>query len=144
MFVFLSFLFVGILSFVYYAGVLFFIVGVIIIFFFLALYLFVSQIELFDARQGLKKEDGKLSRSTAGSIMGIILPLLFCSAAGFLIYNYTSDFLGKAAGMENISIIGLGDIAEKLLSDYSLAVVLTVSLLFTSFLWFLIMGQGEK
>jgi len=143
-FMFLSFLFAGILNFVYYSGVLFFIAGIIIIFFFLALYLFVSQVELFNTGQELKKEERKLSRSAAGSVMSVLLPFLLCSAAGYLVYDYTSDFLDKVSGMENISILSLGDIAKRLLSDYSLAVILTISLSFLSFLWFLIMGQEEK
>lgn len=142
-FMFLSFLFVGILSFVYYSGVLFFIIGFIIIFFFLALHLFVFQIKLFGNKEELKKVR-KPKNGTAGVVFNILLPLLFCTAAGYLIYEYTSDFLLKATVSEEITIVSLSDITGQFLTDYSLILIFITALLFISFLWFLIIGQGEK
>jgi hypothetical protein len=142
-FMFLSFLFVGILSFVYYSGVLFFIVGMIIIFFFLSLNLFVFQVRLFGNSDKFKKE-GKLKNSAAGSIFNILLPLLFCGIIGYLIYVYTSGFLQNIAVIEDITITGLSDITRLFLTEYSLVLILIIALLVMSFFWFLIIGRDEK
>jgi len=140
-FLFLSFLFVGILSFVYYWCILFFIAGIFIMFFFLSLYLFVFQIELFGDKERL---DEKINGNIKGTIVDIILPFLFCAAIGYLIYNYTSDFLQKVSGSGNIFIIGLSDIAGKFFTNYSLILIIIIAVLFVSFLWFIIISLDEK
>jgi len=93
LFVFLSFLFFGILSFVFYAGILFFTAGITIIFFFILLYLLVFQIELSGKEEVLNRNKNHDNNNTAGIILNIILPILFCGFMGYLIYGCTSDFL---------------------------------------------------
>ena len=134
-FLFLSFLFVVILCFVYYSSILFFIVGIFIIFFFMSLYMLVSQIELFGDG---KRVDEKINSNTKGIIVDIVLPFLFCAAIGYLIYDYTSDFLQKVSGSANILIINLSDITGKFFTDYNLILIVVIAALFVSFLWFII------
>ena len=140
-FLFLSFLFVGILSFVYYSGILFFIAGIFVMFFFISLYMFVFQIELFGDKERL---DEKLNNNIKGIIVHIILPFLFYAAIGYLIYNYTSGFLQKVSGSGNIFIIGLSDITGKFFTNYSLILIIIIAVLFVSFLWFIIVSLEEK
>lgn len=143
LFMFLTFLFVGILSFVYYSGILFFIIGIIIVFFFLSLYLFVFQVKLFGDKEKLKR-DGKLNNSNTGKVFNILLPLLFSAAIGYLIYAYTYGFLQNITVNKEITITGPSDITRLFLTDHSLVLILMVGLLFISFLWFLIIGLDEK
>ena len=110
-------------------------------FFFMSLYLFVFQVELFSNNERL---DEKLNSNTRGIIVDIILPFLFCAAIGYLIYNYTSDFLQKVSGSGNFFIIGLSDIAGKFFTDYSLILIIMIAVLFVSFLWFIIISLDEK
>ena len=143
LFMFLAFLFVGVLSFAYYSGALFFIVGIIILFFFLSLYLFVFQVRLFGNKEKLK-QDGKSNNSNTVKIFNVLLPLSFCAAIGYLIYIYTSGFLRNITVTKEITIVGLSDITGLFLTDHSLVLILVVALLFISFLWFLIIGLDKK
>ncbi|HEY4695553.1 MAG TPA: hypothetical protein VIH13_01535 [Candidatus Hydromicrobium sp.] len=140
LFLFLTFLFVGVLSFVYYSGILFFIVGIFIMFFFVSLYLFVFQIEFFGSKtepDENKRPNGKIKKI----ISGIVLPFLFCAAVGYLFYIYTSDFLKRVNSSGNIYIVGLSDINKQFFTEYSLILVIVIVSLFISFLWFIIISR---
>lgn len=140
---FLTFLFVGVLSFIYYSGVLFFIVGITVIFFFLSLNLFVFQVRMFgNTEESERKEISKNSR--AGMIFNILLPLLFCGIIGYLIYVSTHGFIRELAIIEDITIAGLGDITGLLLTDYRMILIFIIAMLVMSFFWFLIIGRDKK
>ncbi len=142
-FMFLTFLFVGVLSFIYYSGVLFFIVGITVIFFFLSLNLFVFQVRMFgNTEESERKEISKNSR--AGMIFNILLPLLFCGIIGYLIYVSTHGFIRELAIIEDITIAGLGDITGLLLTDYRMILIFIIAMLVMSFFWFLIIGRDKK
>ena len=139
LFLILVFLFVGILSFVYYSGILVFIVGVFVIFFLVSLYLFVFQIEFFESKTDEdrdRRNDNKIK-----TIGGIILPALFCAGIGYLFYIYTSDFLKDAVLSGNIYIVGLGDINKQFFIEYSPILVIVIASLFISFLWFIMISK---
>ncbi len=139
LFLILVFIFVGILSFVYYSGILVFIVGVFIIFFLVSLYLYVFQIEFFEGMTDGdrdRRDDNKIK-----TIGGIILPALFCAGIGYLFYIYTSDFLKDAVLSGNIYIIGLGDINKQFFIEYSPILVIVIASLFISFLWFIMISK---
>ena len=139
LFLILVFLFVGILSFVYYSGILVFIVGVFVIFFLVSLYLFVFQIEFFESKTDEdrdRRNDNKIK-----TIGGIVLPALFCAGIGYLFYIYTSDFLKDAVLSGNIYIVGLGDINKQFFIEYSPILVIVIASLFISFLWFIMISK---
>jgi hypothetical protein len=140
LFLILTFLFAGILSFVYYSGILVFIVGVFVIFFLVSLYLFVYQIEFFGIKtdgDGDRRNDDKIKK-----IIGrIILPVLFCAGIGYLFYIYTSDFLRDAVLNGNIYIVGLGDINKQFFIEYGPILVIVIASLFISFLWFIMISK---
>ena len=139
LFLILVFLFVGILSFVYYSGILVFIVGVFVIFFLVSLYLFVFQIEFFESKTDEdrdRRNDNKIK-----TIGGIILPALFCAGIGYLFYIYTSDLLKDAVLSGNIYIVGLGDINKQFFIEYSPILVIVIAALFISFLWFIMISK---
>ena len=139
LFLIMVFLFVGILSFVYYSGILVFIVGVFVIFFLVSLYLFVFQIEFFESKTDEdrdRRNDNKIK-----TIGGIVLPALFCAGIGYLFYIYTSDFLKDAVLSGNIYIVGLGDINKQLFIEYSPILVIVIASLFISFLWFIMISK---
>jgi len=143
LFLFISFLFAGILSFVYYSAILFFIVGILMVLFFLSLYLFVLQIEIFGNKTG-PDENKKLNGRAKNILLNIIVPLLFCAAAVYFFYKYTVDFLRSVSGSGNIFIAGLGDISKQFFTDYSLILVIITASLLMSFLWFIIISKSEE
>jgi hypothetical protein len=143
LFLFLSFIFGGILYFVNYSGILVFIIGIIMIFFFILLYLFVFQLELFgnDIEAGT---DNKPDQSKKKEIITIITALLFCSAIGYFLYVYTSRFLRDAAINESILITTLSDISSQLSVDYSLVIIILAASLFISSIWLIIIKMEKK
>ncbi len=146
LFLFLSFIFVGVLSFVYYSGVLFFITGIIILFFLVSLYLLVIQVELF-GKEIEGESDKKLKSSTnsiRSRVLNIIIPLLFCIAIGYFIYKYMADFIRGIGITSDILIIGLSDIARQFFADYSLVLIIIMASLFISFLWFITIRTDKK
>jgi hypothetical protein len=140
---FLTFLFVGALSFVYYSGVLLFIAGIIVIFFFLSLNMFTFQAKIF-GKSGKSEREGRLKNNPAAVVLNILLPLLFCGIIGYLIYVYTYGFIKELAVMGDITIVSLSDFTGLLLTDYGMVAVLMIALLVVSFFWFLIIGRDEK
>ncbi len=142
-FLFLSFLFGGILFFVYYSGILVFIIGIIIVFFYILLYLFVFQSELFENNmQTIVNE--KLKHSKKKEIITITLTFLFCSVIGYFIYKYTSGFLNEIAGSETILITTLSDISKQFSIVYGVVIIILAASLFVSFLWFIIIKMEKK
>jgi hypothetical protein len=142
-FMFLTLLFIGVLSFVYYSGVLFFIVGIIIIFFFLSLNIFSSQVKLF-GRSEKPKREGRLNNNPAAVVFNILLPFLFCGVIGYLIYVYSYSFIRGMVVVEDVTIASLGDITGLFLNEYGIVAILMIALLVVSFFWFLIIGRDEK
>jgi len=140
LFLILVFIFVGILSFVYYSGILVFIVGVFVIFFLFSLYSYVFHIKFFEITNNGNRDirdDSKIKKI----IGSIILPALFCAGIGYLFYIYTSDFLKDAVLSGNIYIAGLGDINNQFFIEYSPILVIVVASLFISFLWFIMISK---
>jgi len=140
LFLILAFLFIGILNFVYYSGILVFIVGVFVIFFLVSLYFFVFQIEFFESKtdEGQDRRNDNKIKKTIG---GIILPALFCAGIGYLFYIYTSDFMKDVVLSGNIYIVGLGDINKQFFIEYSPILVIVIASLFISFLWFIMISK---
>jgi len=146
LFLFLSFLFTGVLNFVYYSGVLFFVVGLVMMFFFLLLYLFVFQLEVFRGQEsaGIKVN---LKVSNKDKALDITTALLFCAGFAYFIYIYTSDFLriAKTAGdSAEILIASWSDIGGQLFAEYGLILIIVAVSLFLSFLWFVAIGGKKK
>ncbi len=140
LFLFLTFLFMGILSFVYYSGILVFIIGIFVIFFLISLYLFVFQLQFFgskDKQNGDRKKGSKIKKM----IFEITLPVLFCAGIGYLFYVYTSNFLKKVIISGNIYIVGPGDINRQFFTEYSPVLIIMIASLFISFLWFIIISK---
>ncbi len=137
LFLFLVLFFAGVLSFVYYSGVLFFLIGIIAAFFFLLLYLFVLQIEVFGSPEYPEITDspGGLIKN---KILNIIISIFFCAAAGYPVYRYTDRFLKGVKMAEEsgaVPIVGWGDISGQLFTEYSLLLIIITVSLFLSFLW---------
>lgn len=143
LFLFLSFIFGGILYFVHYSGVLGFLIGIIMIFFFIMLYLLVFQLEFFGNDKGAGT-DKKTDQPKKREIITIITALLFCLAIGYFLYEYTSRFLRDAVINESILVTTLGDVSSQLSIDYGLVIIILAVSLFISSLWIIIIKMEKK
>lgn len=140
LFLFLTFLFMGILSFVYYSGILVFIIGIFVFFFLLSLYLFVFQVEFFGSKTEQDRDRKKYSRIKK-VIFDITLPFLFCAGIGYLFYMYTSDFVKKMVISGSIYIVSSADISKRFFTEYSPVLIIVIASLVISFLWFIIISK---
>ncbi len=156
-FLFLMYVFAGILSFALYSGFTFFTAGFVFTFFFILLYIAVIQWEARRKRSHgqLEPEDGQTSkrdrqngRTTTKNVLNIVLPLLLCSGLGYLIFNSTYGYLagtGNQSGDQpyNISFTDPGLVIKSIFSSYGPVVVILVSALFITFLWFIVIIKSR-
>ena len=148
-FLFLMYIFAGILSFVLYSGFTFFTVGIVFVFFIIILYIVIIQQEIIknNGREPQKPENKtglRNGRKPLRNVLNRILPLLLCGGLGYLVFSGTYKYLAGAGyrngeQLFNISFPDPGLAIKGIFSSYGLALIILVSALFISFLWFIVM-----
>jgi hypothetical protein len=127
---FFVFVFITILSFIFYAGVILFIAGFIFIFVFLVLYLLASGISR-NVQAGLS---GKGIKVTALKAVGVIIALLFCSGLGYIIYSASDGYFPDLDGSQEAYIAGLEEISESLFTTYGIAIIIIIAAVIVIFM----------
>ncbi len=145
--------FTTIIAFVFYSGILLFVMGFAVIFVFTLLYMLTAQLALTGDGPG-KNHSGYADRSgnseTAkkkikiSAILNIAIPVLFCGYLGYLIYSNTHSYFEGVDGTEDISIISLGQISEKLFSEYFPVLLVLILAVLTAAIWFTVMLDYRK
>lgn len=144
---FILFVFTTILSFVFYSGILLFIAGLAFIFVFALLFLLTEQ--LFYNSSGTPLPSSNTERSHAGTItvkiMNIVIPVLFCTGLGYLIYRLTGGYFPADNGVQEISITSIEEISGNIFTRYNISIFLIISAALISFIWFtVILVTGRK
>jgi len=152
-FLFMVFVFTTIIAFVFYSGVLLFITGFAAIFVFTILYMLTVQLRITGEGPGKDKigptgNPGKTETAKKKvkilTILNIAIPVLFCGYLGYLVYINTHHyFKGKVSNVD-ISIISLGQIAEKLFSDYFPVLFVLIAGLLAATIWFTVILDFRK
>ncbi len=145
--------FTTIIAFVFYSGILLFVMGFAVIFVFIILYMLTAKLEIAGDGPG-KNHSGSADRSVETEaekkkvkisiILNIAIPLLFCGYLGYLIYSNTHSYFEEVDGMADISIISLGQISEKLFSDYFPVLLILISAVLTAAIWFTVIMDFRK
>ena len=135
--IFTMFIFITIISFVFYSGILLFIIGFAAIFVFIILYMLIVQL-----RMGRKGPDKKKIRVSA--VPGIIIPILFSVYLGYQIYISTRPYFVEADGGSEISITSLDQISKLLFSEYLPVVLILITALIATTVWFTIILDFRK
>ena len=138
LFLFLVFLFSGILSFSFYSAVLFFLVSLIVISFFVLFYLYVVHMEFYLKEKFLVEEHLRGKNKFTGKVLNLILPIIICLGIGYLFYYYGFDLFTDYKGIEIGSIASLAGIINGLYADYLVPIIILISILFISILWFIL------
>ena len=145
--------FTTIIAFVFYSGILLFIMGFAVIFVFTILHMLTAQLVMTGEDFG-KNYSGSADRSgntenakmkvKISAILNIAIPLLFCGYLGYLIYSNTHSYFEEVDGMADISIISLGQISEKLFSEYFPVLLVLILAVLTAAIWFTVMLDYRK
>jgi len=145
LFLFIVFLFSGILSFSLYSSVLFFLVSLIVISFFVLFYLYVVHIDFYLKEKFLIEEYWSGKNKFVCKVLDLILPIILCLGVGYLFYTYTFDLFTEYKEMGVGSIASLASIVNSLYADYLIPIIILISILFISILWFiLILGMSRE
>ena len=145
LFLFLVFLFSGILNFLFYSAALFFLVSLIAISFFILFYLYVVHIESYLKGSLLIEERWSEKNRFVYRVLDLILPIALCMGIGYLFYTYTFDIFTEYKEVEAGSIASLAGIVNSLHSGYLILIVILTFVLFISILWFiLILDMSRK
>lgn len=148
-FLFLMYISAGLISLVLYSGFTFFTAGIMFVFFFIILYIIIIQGEIIkSSKQDQQKPGGKTvlqnRRKLKKNLLNIAPPLLLTGGLAYLIFNNAYKYLagnGYLNGGQpyDISFSGPGLAIKSIFSSYGLVLIILVSALFISFLWFIIM-----
>jgi len=144
---FILFVFTTILSFVFYSGILLFIASLAFIFVFALLFLLTEQLSHNSSGSPLPSSDtgGSHTRIIAVKILNIIIPVLFCTGLGYLIYKLTGEYFPADNGAQGISINTMEEITGCIFAKYDISIFLIVSAALISFIWFtVILVTGRK
>lgn len=151
--IFTMFIFITIISFVFYSGILLFITGFAAIFVFIILYMMIAQLRM--SREGLEgdhsatggRTDGEdivKKKIRASNFLSIILPIIFSGYLGYQIYVSTRSYFVGADGVSDISIVSLDRISKLLFSEYFLVVLILIAALVAITIWFTVILDFRK
>jgi len=149
-FLFLTFLAFGILCFLFLIGATFMLIAIIVIFFNILLFLYIQDIEHFSKRGNYISESvlpvGKLGRKKDWErITNLILSILSCVGIGYIFYKYSLNFFKSYKQTGNYTTSRITEIAANIGSNYWPTLLLTLSILIVSIIWFIsILKNGDE
>jgi len=135
------------LSFVFYSGILIFIASLSFIFIFILLHLLAVKLSSQSGPETMPPPDteDKTSMIIAVKIVNIIIPILFCTGSGYLIYKIMGGYFLTDGGEQEAIITGMGEISDILFNRYSIIILLFAAAALISFIWFtIILMIGRK
>ena len=137
---FILFVFTTILSFVFYAGVIFLITALVFILVFILLYLLA---------RALSGPEGPVDtwvrkRGMALKIMGTFTGAAVCAGLGYLVYDLISGYIAGVEAVQEIYIAGLEDIAGSMFSGYDIVVIFLIASSFIAFVGFTVFREGGR
>ncbi|MCD4670728.1 MAG: hypothetical protein K8S14_09820 [Actinomycetia bacterium] len=126
---FIMFVFITILSFVFYSGVLLFIASLAFIFVFVLLFLLTEKLFLQDSGNPLPPSDTGEKHATgtiAIKITNIMIPVLFCAGLGYLIRRLMAGYFPADNRAREISITNMEELSGIIFTEYSIIIFLII------------------
>jgi len=120
---FFIFVFITILSFIFFVGILLFITGFIFIFVFIVLYLLASETMRTTRSYIFKKRRRKFVLKAGGTTAA----LLFCSWLGYIIYNIFAGYFPDINPQKDPYILGFGEISVSLFTTYNIVIIIIIA-----------------
>jgi len=144
LFLFLVFLFSSTLSLSFYSGILFFAVSLVVISFFALFYLYTAHIEFYLKKKIASEEPMTIKDKFAGKVLRLVLPLIIYLGIGYLFYKYAFDFFSGYVKNEAVPVISLANVVKELQASYIIPVIILISVLFISTLWFILIFDMSR
>ena len=148
-FLFLTFLAFGILCFLFLTGATFMLIAIIVIFFNILLFLYVQDIEHFSKRvyyiNGSELPVEKIGwEKDWKRITNLTLSILSCAGIGYIFFKYSLNFFKSYKQTGNYTSSRIAEIVATIGSNYWPTLLLTLSILIVSVIWFIsILKNGD-
>ncbi len=149
-FLFLTFLAFGTLSFLFLTGATFILIAMIVIFFNILLFLYVQDIDHFSKRRNYISEPELPVRKLEWKkdwklITHLTLSILSCVIIGYTFYSYSLNFFKSYKQTGNYTTSKIVEIVANVGSNYGPTLFLIISILVVSVIWFIsILKNGES
>jgi hypothetical protein len=139
----------GTLNLVLLPGVLFFLIYIVIIIFYILFYMYFYYGEIYrcdeiSVREKELYNKKVIRKKLINKSLSIALPVFICGGIGYLFYSYTLEFFREHNESGNIQIMNFSVFLGELYSKYMMPVILLISVLFISVLWFIIVIGKNK
>lgn len=140
----------GTLNLVLLSGVLFFLIYIVIIIFYILFYMYFYYGEVYrcdeiSVREKELYNKKVIRKKLINKSLNIVLLVFICGGIGYLFYSYTLEFFKEHNEGGNIKIMNFSVFLGELYSNYMIPVILLISVLFVSVLWFIIViGKNKK
>ena len=147
-FFFLTFLAFGILCFLFLTGATFMLIAIIVIFFNILLFLYVQDIEHFSKRvyyiNGSELPVEKIGwEKDWKRITNLTLSILSCAGIGYIFFKYSLNFFKSYKQTGNYTSSRIAEIVANIGSNYWPTLLLTLSLLIVSIIWFISIFKND-
>ncbi len=131
---FIIMVFITILSFIFYAGIMVFLINIVFVFVFAVLYLF--------ARSQAGPE--KSIRYGGLNIAALAAAAFFCAGLGYIIFNISRQYFPEEAINSEIVITTLEDITVLVFSKYPIVIIVLAAAALMTFTGFTVWGQSRQ
>jgi hypothetical protein len=132
--------FITILSFIFYAGIILFLVNIVFIFVFAIFYMLVRRTALADA----STVGGKQKKHITFSIIGYTAAVIFCCGLGYIVFNISKGYFSDRSELKDIIITNMKDITEILFGTYSVVIIILAAAALMTFISFTVSGKDRK
>ncbi|MBC8387013.1 MAG: hypothetical protein ISS13_03085 [Actinobacteria bacterium] len=145
----LTLLFWGTLNLVLLSGVLFFLIYIVIMIFYILFYMYFCYGEFYrcdeiSVREKELYNKKVIRKKLINKSLSLALPIFLCGGIGCLFFSYTLKFFREHNEGGNIQIMNFSVFLGELYSNYMIPVILLISVLFISVLWFIIVIGKNK
>lgn len=130
---FIIMVFITILSFIFYSGIMVFIVNIVFIFVFAVLYL------LARSQAG----PGNSKRYTGLNIAAYAAAVLFCSGLGYILFYISRGYFPGEVKNREIAITGLEDITVQVFSKYHIIIIILAAAALVTFTGFTVWDKNR-
>jgi NADH:ubiquinone oxidoreductase subunit 6 (subunit J) len=131
---FIIMVFITILSFIFYAGIMVFLINIVFVFVFAVLYLFTR------SQTGPEKS----IRYDGLDIAAFAAAVLFCAGLGYIIFNISRQYFPEEEINSEMMITTLEDITVQVFSRYPVAIIVLAAAALTTFTSFTVWDQKRQ
>lgn len=137
---FIMFIFITVLSFLFYAGIILFIVSTVFIFVFMILYLLTQKVD------GLIESGNPDSRRKTVIIKATeaVVATLLCAGLGYAIFDISTGYFTGVEEIQEIYITSLKDITESVFTGYSIVIIFLIAAAFITFTGFTVFQKNRQ